>query len=207
MYKQLKGFNQLKAGKVRHMCLRNVRLGYGIAPKYATAWQAWLNTTQFTSNIPNGVDVPVYFAYTVTINGRRDNYGHIGVRLANGRFWTDGKTYPNLTTYRLTHPSVQYRGWSDAVNGVKVIQYVPPTVAPNRMPPVGSRIRFTNPRTAFVAGTTKVKGTLPPDTRIVRGYDPKYPNRILVNSASVGNGVAVALYYTNNVRIPGWKQL
>jgi hypothetical protein len=74
-----------------------------------------------------------------------------------------------------------------------------------RMPAVGSSVKFTVNRTAFVAGTTKVKGTLPPDLRIVRGYDPVYPNRILVNSASVGNGVAVALYYQNGVRIDGWQ--
>jgi len=75
------------------------------------------------------------------------------------------------------------------------------------MPAVGSRVQFTINRTAFVAGTTKVKGTLVPDIRIVRGYDPVYPNRILVNSAAVGNGVAVALYYTNGVKIDGWKQI
>lgn len=82
--------------------------------------------------------------------------------------------------------------------------YVAPQ--PSKMPPVGSRVKFTVPRTAFVAGTTKVKGTLPADVRIVRGYDPAYPNRILVNSASVGNGVAVALYYTNGTKIDGWTQ-
>ena len=73
------------------------------------------------------------------------------------------------------------------------------------MPAVGSVVKFTIPRTAFVAGTTTVKGTLAPDNRIVRGYDPRYPNRILVNSASVGNGVAVALYYTNGTKIEGWQ--
>lgn len=74
-----------------------------------------------------------------------------------------------------------------------------------RMPAVGSSVKFTVPRTAFVAGTTNPRGTLVPDTRIVRGYDPKYPNRILVNSASVGNGVAVALYDFAGVKIDGWQ--
>lgn len=83
--------------------------------------------------------------------------------------------------------------------------YTPP--APSKMPPVGSRVSFSVPRTAFVSGTTTVKGTLPPDVRIVRGYDPVYHYRILVNSASVGNGVAVALYYQNGKKIDGWKQL
>lgn len=208
MYKQLKAFNKLQAGTVKGMCLRNVRLGYGIGAKYDTATDAWNHTQQMTGEIPTGVDVPLYYSYTTTINGVRKDYGHINVRLANGQVWNDGKIYANTTSYRLLHPSVRYRGWSNAVNGVAVIQYAPaPPVTPNKMPPVGSRVKFSDSRTAFVAGTTKVKGTLPPDIRIVRGYDPKYPNRILVNSASVGNGVAVALYFTNGVRIPGWQAI
>lgn len=78
---------------------------------------------------------------------------------------------------------------------------------PAKMPPVGSRIKVTIPRTVFVAGTTTVKGTLPPDIRIVRGYDPRYSNRILVDSASLGKGIALALYLTNGSRIAGWTQL
>lgn len=78
-------------------------------------------------------------------------------------------------------------------------------VPQTKMPPIGSSVQFTVPRTAFVAGTTTVKGTLPPDTRLVRGYDPRYLNRIIVNSASVGDGVAVALYYQDGKLIPGWE--
>ena len=199
-YQQVKIFNQSKAGNVKGYCLRNVRLGYGIAPKYDTAWQSWQNAPQNGGDIPTGVDVPCYFWY--------GSAGHVGVRLANGQFWSDGRIYSSLTSYRITHPAVVYRGWSTEVNDVTVIKYVAdPTPAPSKMPPVGSRVKFSDSRTAFVAGTTKVKGTLPPDTRIVRGYDPKYPNRILVNSASVGNGVAVALYYTSGVKIDGWQQI
>lgn len=117
MYKQLKKFDQTKAGSVKGYCLRNVRLGYGIGPKYDSAWIAWQNADQHTSSpIPTGVDVPVYFWW--------GKYGHIGVRLANGKFWSDGRTYPNLSAYRVTHPAVLYRGWSDEVNDVKVIKKV-----------------------------------------------------------------------------------
>lgn len=197
-YKQTKAFDQSKAGSVKGFCLRNVRLGYGIGAKYDSAWQSWQNAPQHTTDIPSGVDVPVYFWY-----GKN---GHIGVRLADGRFWSDGKVYSNIGIYRLTHPAVIYRGWSTEVNDVPVLQYIADP-APSKMPPVGSKVKFTVPRTAFVAGTTQVKGTLPPDIRIVRGYDYKYSNRILVNSKSVGNGVAVALYYTSGVKIDGWQQV
>lgn len=82
------------------------------------------------------------------------------------------------------------------------------------MPPIGSLIQLlpTDKRTTFRAGTTTQVGTINVNANdfiyIVRGYDPKYPNRIIINSASAGgNGVALALYYTNGQRIPGWKQL
>jgi len=196
MYIQTRPFNQNKGGSKKGWCLQNVRLGYDIGPKYATAWQAWQNSPQFTSSIPSGVSVPVYFWY--------GSPGHIGVQLPDGRFWSDGIVYSSLSRYRLTHPAVVYRGWSTHVNGVEVIKNAPQT---SKMPPVGSSVKFTTPRTAFIAGTTTVKGTLPADVRVVRGYDPKYPNRILVNSSSVGNGVAVALYYTSGIKIDGWRQV
>lgn len=80
------------------------------------------------------------------------------------------------------------------------------TPAPG-MPRVGSSIRVTIPRTVYRAGTVTAIGTLPPDVRVVRGYDPKFPNRILVNSSSLGNGIALALYYQSGARIEGWTQI
>lgn len=202
MYKQVRPFDQRKGGNVRGYCLRNVRLGYGIGPKYSSAWVSWQNAPQRTNAIPTGVDVPVYFWW-----GR---YGHIGVRLANGKFWTDGKVYSSLNRYRLTHPAVIYRGWSDEVNDVKVIKYAPKPVAPSpRMPKVGSKIKVTIHRTTFKNGTQVKAGTLKAPRQgwvyTVRGYDKKYKGRILINSASAGgNGVALALYYTNGRKIEGW---
>lgn len=202
MHKQIRAFNQNKGGSAKGWCLRNVRLGYGIGPKYASAWQAWQNTKQFTSAIPTGVSVPVYFWWG------RD--GHIGVQLPDGRFWSDGIVYSSLTRYRITHPAVLYRGWSTHVNGVEVIR----KVADSKMPPVGSKIQLLpkDKRTTFRAGTTTVAGTInvTDNTFIytVHGYDPKFPNRVIINSKSAGgNGVALALYLTNGTKINGWKQL
>lgn len=203
-YKQTKSFNQALGGAVKGFCLRNVRLGYGIGPKYDTAWQSWQNAPQNGGDIPTGVDVPVYFSYF--------SAGHIGVRLANGQFWSDGKVYSSLTAYRVTHPLVVYRGWSTEVNDVVVIQYVAdPTY---KMPPVGSKIKLTKGtiRNTFKAGTTTVAGTIRVTDNSfiynVLGYDPKYPNRIIINSKSAGgNGVALALYYTSGAKIDGWQQI
>lgn len=82
------------------------------------------------------------------------------------------------------------------------------------MPPVGSLVQLLpkDTRSTFKPGTTTQVGTINVNAGdfiyIVRGYDPNYPGRIIINSASAGgNGVALALYYTNGQRIPGWKQL
>lgn len=200
MYIQTRAFNQNKGGSAKGFCLRNVRLGYDIPAKYASAWQAWQNSPQFTSAIPTGVAVPLYFWW--------GKYGHIGVQLPDGRFWSDGVVYRNLLAYRVTHPAVLYRGWSTHVNGVEVIKLAPQT---SKMPSVGSRVKLAKgtTRNTFRAGTTTAVGTIRVTDEsfiyTVRGYDPKYPNRILINSKSAGgDGVALALYLTNGTKIEGW---
>lgn len=214
-YQQVKRFDQNKAGNAKGMCLRNVRLGYGIAPKYDTAWDCWNNSPQSTGDIPTGVDVPLYYSYTTTINGVRKNYGHINVRLANGTCWSDGKIYSSLTSYRIFHPLVSYKGWSTQVNGVAVLKYVQaPPVTPNKMPPIGSKIKLANGTTrhTFKAGTQTIAGIIRVTDNsfvyTVQGYDSRYPNRILIISKSAGgNGVALALFYTNGNKIDGWQQI
>lgn len=97
----------------------------------------------------------------------------------------------------------------------EILFAVPPTPPPTTgMPPVGSRVQLLPPqmRTTFRAGTTTVAGVIKvtDDSFVytVRGYDPKYPKRILINSSSAGgNGVALALYYTNGAIIGGWRQV
>ena len=122
-YKQLKNFNRSNAGTKLYWCLRNVRMGYGIAPKYADAWQAWQNSPQRTGAIPKGVNVPVYFSFKYTIDGIYKNWGHIAVRLADGRVWTDGRYYSSVQSLVNNYLSNgKYVGWSEEVNGVQVIK-------------------------------------------------------------------------------------
>lgn len=120
-YKQVKPFDTLKGGRTAGFCLRNVRLGYGIPALYDSAWTAWLKTQQHTGTPPSGVDVPVYFSYTASIDGIRKNWGHIGVRLKDGRFWSDGKVYPSISDYTSNFAPV-YVGWGESVNNVRVIE-------------------------------------------------------------------------------------
>lgn len=89
-----------------------------------------------------------------------------------------------------------------------------PSPTPSGMPPVGSTIQLipTQQRTTFKAGTTQVVGQIKVTDNsfiyTVRGHDPAYKGRILINSSSAGGeGIALALYFTSGAVIPGWKQI
>jgi hypothetical protein len=123
-YKQLKPFNQKKAGDRAGWCLQNVRLGFGIASKYANAITAWNNNQQHKNrSVPTGIDVPLFYSYKTD--------GHINVRLANGKVWSDGNIYASLDDYLSKHPAVHYLGWGESVDGVRVLQAV---AAPKKTP-------------------------------------------------------------------------
>lgn len=125
-YKQIVGFNPAIAGTTKYLCLSNVRKGYGIAAKYASAWQAWQNTQQHTDAIPGGVAVPVFWEWTGTVDGITANYGHIAVSLPDGRVWTDGKYYANTATLNTSYLAGRgkYVGWGETLNGVRVVEQV-----------------------------------------------------------------------------------
>jgi hypothetical protein len=124
MWKQTRGWNSNKGGKQAGMCLRNVRMGYDIASKYDDAWTAWTRTQQHKNrNYPAGVYAPIFFSYTATIDGVRKNYGHIGVRYPDGRFWSDGSVYASVEEYERLRAPV-FVGWGESVNDVRVIEEV-----------------------------------------------------------------------------------
>lgn len=118
---QARPFDQSKAGSTPKLCLRNTRLGFGIPEYFPSAWQAWLYTEQHTDFIPTGLDVPVFFSYWATIGGKYANWGHIGVNLASGKFWSDGIVYANLAAFLKLHSNVKYVGWGESINEVKVM--------------------------------------------------------------------------------------
>lgn len=120
--KQVKSFNQSKGGKVPNFCLRNVRLGFAIPALYDDAWTAWKNTEQHKNRTIPKLDVPLYYSYTATIGGVRKNYGHINVRLKDGRIWNDGKIFASLSAFEKAWSNVKYVGWGESINKVKVIE-------------------------------------------------------------------------------------
>lgn len=186
-YIQTKGFNIKSAGTTKNMCLSNVRKGYGIGPKYDDAWTAWIKTQQHkTRSIPTGVDVPLFYSYTVTIGGVRKNYGHINVRLADGRVWSDGEYFSSLEAYERARVPV-YVGWGESVNDVRVLQYV---AAPSIPAPSGGsfRVKPGFKFRVYEPGTTNVKGVIDSSWGWYqkRGTDTKYPNRWIMNSGQLG---------------------
>ena len=147
------------------------------------------------------------------VNG--NPYGHIGIADENaGRVYVktleqNGSTGNGSGTGR---DAIRVR----SIPKWRIVGVLRPKAAKPvlRMPPVGGRIKLAkgDVRTTFRAGTTKVAGRIRvlDNTYIytVRGYDPVYANRIIINSRSAGgNGVALALYYTNGKVINGWKQV
>jgi hypothetical protein len=147
------------------------------------------------------------------ING--NPYGHIGVCDANV-----GTLSINVNTLEQNGSTGSGSGTGgDAirVRGIprwRVVGVLRPKTAKPvlKMPPVGSTIHLDKGqvRTTFRAKTTKVAGHIRVTDNSfnyqVRGYDPVYGGRILINSKSGGgNGVALALYYTNGKKIDGWK--
>jgi hypothetical protein len=121
---QVKPFVIANAGTTKYLCLQNVRLGYGIPAYYLTATKAWNGTQQHRDrNFPAGCDVPVFYSWTGTVDGVRDNYGHIAVRLADGRVWSDGKYFANVDALVGSYLSNgSYLGWGESVNNVTVVK-------------------------------------------------------------------------------------
>lgn len=118
---QIIPFYTSRGGSAPNMCLSNVIQGYGIPPKYLDAWSAWENTQQHTDDIPMGVDVPIFFSYFAAIDTVYKNWGHVGVRLSNGQFWSDGKVYNSISDYTSNHYP-KYVGWGESINDIKVIK-------------------------------------------------------------------------------------
>lgn len=143
------------------------------------------------------------------ING--NPYGHIGISDGNSGLLT----VPLLEQNGSTGNGSGVGGDAIRVRNVprwRVVGVLRPKTAKPvlKMPAVGSTITLNAvSRTTFKAGTTKVAGTIRnPKNWVytVRGYDPVYANRIIINTASGGGtGVALALYLTNGKRIEGWK--
>lgn len=213
MWKALKPAN-VNISAPEFECLVYAREVFGIGSKYKTAWIAWENAQyKHTNQSFPSVPVPVFFSGA-------GGDGHVEVYIPGQGFYGSPYNTPNGHIMCATIADVQKHygvtcvGWAEDIDGVRVAEQVADPAPAAKMPPVGSSIQLipTQTRTTYVPGATVVAGRINVTNNnfvyIVRGYDPKYPGRILINSASAGGtGVSLALYYTDGSNIGGWKQL
>lgn len=115
VWKQLRNFDIKKMGTRNGYCLANVRQGFGIAPKYASAKDAMLankksGTLHDISSLPTNVAVPVFLDTT-------SPYEHVIVS-DHGTLYSDGKRLTSLAGFTSF-------GWGEYLNGVRIVESVP----------------------------------------------------------------------------------
>lgn len=142
------GFNQLRNPNLNQTdspgwCLRFTRNSFGVGPKYASAWEAWQGSPfKHMDALPN-VAVPVWFSWTGTIDGITKNWGDCAIWVpGRGVFGTPLRGGGNSNRWfnsveeraRLIGGGAQYVGWTEDVNGVKVVEHVADPVPPQPQP-------------------------------------------------------------------------
>lgn len=117
-WKQLVNFDPKKMGTRVEYCLANVRQGFGIASKYASAKDAMeanksAGTLHDISALPTNVAVPIFV-------DTASPYEHVIVS-DHGTLYSDGKRLTSLA-------GLKPFGWTEYLNGVRIVEYVPDTV-------------------------------------------------------------------------------
>lgn len=112
-YGQLIKFNLGKMGTTWGFSLKNVRLGFGVPAKYATAYRAMTenklkHTLHDLSTIPKDCSVPVYCCAPLT-----HRFGNVLV-YHRGKYYQDGKKL-------WRKPRGSYR-WGEWLNGVRIVK-------------------------------------------------------------------------------------
>lgn len=113
-WKQIVNFDLNKMGREPGLCLKNVRLGYGIPPKYASARDA-MNAAKVNGTFHEGLDIPTDVAVPIFAE-TGSPYAHVMVDYY-GDVYSDGK---HLTTLK----GMKVVGWSETLNDVRVVEFV-----------------------------------------------------------------------------------
>ena len=124
-WKQIINFDLGKMGTTPGLCLQNVRLGYGIAPKYASARDA-MNASKREGTFHEGLDIPTDVAVPIFAE-TGSPYAHVMVD-CYGDVYSDGK---HLSTLK----GMTVLGWSETLNDARVVEWVAdPVPAPTPEP-------------------------------------------------------------------------
>ena len=112
-------------GTRTNYCLQNVRLSYGIPPKYADAKSA-MNASKKAGTFHEGADVPTNVSVPLFAD-TGSPYGHVMVD-DKGTVYSDGKWLPSFKGMRVL-------GWSETLNDVRIVELVnDPAPAPAPTP-------------------------------------------------------------------------
>ena len=126
-WKQTVNFDLGKMGTTPGMCLQNVRVGYGIGPKYASARDA-MEASKREGTFHEGLDIPTDVAVPIFAE-TGSPYAHVMVDYY-GDVYSDGK---HLSTLK----GMTVVGWSETLNDARVVEWVEepaPAPAPEPTP-------------------------------------------------------------------------
>jgi hypothetical protein len=135
-WKQLRSVN-LNTTDNSGWCLRFVGNAFNTPNRpHAHATAAWNGAKKKHAdrNFPAGVAVPVFFTWTGTIDGVKQNWGDVAIRLPDGRIFGSpmkgaGKTnrYDSSVDARAKAMGggAQYIGWTEDINGYDIVSYTP----------------------------------------------------------------------------------
>lgn len=126
-------FDLAKMGTKPGLCLQNVRVGYGIGPKYATAKDA-MNASKKQGTFHEGLDIPTNVAVPIFAE-TGSPYDHVMVDYY-GDVYSDGKHLSSLKGMKVL-------GWSETLNDVRVVNWVAdpkPAPAPEPKPDDGFKV-------------------------------------------------------------------
>ena len=113
-WKQDVNFDLGKMGTTPGLCLQNVRVGYGIGPKYASARDA-MNASKAQGTFHDGLDIPTDVAVPIFAE-TGSPYAHVMVDYY-GDVYSDGKHLTSLKGMTVV-------GWSETLNDVRVVEWV-----------------------------------------------------------------------------------
>ena len=189
-WEQVKPFNLSKMGTEPGMCLKNVRLAYGIPAKYYDAKAAMLanknaGTLHGMDSLPKNCAVPV-FVDTSSVNE------HVEVA-DRGTFYSDGKLVTNPDTQR-------FFGWGETLNDVRIVKLVEdpkptPTPTPSTGLKVGDKVL---PKTWVDYNGTPLK-----QTREYYFISQINGDRAVLNADSVNGATYAAVNVNNLMKVDG----
>lgn len=126
-WKQTVDFDLNKMGTTPGLCLQNVRLGYGVPPKYASARDA-MEASKREGTFHEGLDIPTDVAVPIFAE-TGSPYAHVMVDYY-GDVYSDGKHLSTLAGMTVV-------GWSETLNDARVVEWVEepaPAPAPEPTP-------------------------------------------------------------------------